>query len=108
MKYLIQAPQQISIHLRALRKAKGLSQAQLGKLLGISQTRVARIEKDPTSVSVDQLLKVLGALGVQMALVRNAHTTGSNQIKLVPQSKTAYAPTKHLSTANQPNDQDDW
>lgn len=68
MGHLVQIPSQLSSHLRALRKARGLSQAALGSRLGLSQTRVARIEGDPLSVSVDQLLRVLAALGVQVSL----------------------------------------
>ncbi len=68
MRYAIQIPSQLSSHLRALRKTQGLSQAELGVRLGLSQTRIARIEGDPLSISVAQLLQVLSALGVQMAL----------------------------------------
>jgi HTH-type transcriptional regulator/antitoxin HipB len=66
--YPIQSPGQLSSHLRALRKVRGLSQAQLGALLGVGQTRVARIERDPAAVSVAQILDVLHALAVQMVL----------------------------------------
>lgn len=68
MSYPILVPSQLSSHLRALRKAKGLSQAELGRRLGLSQARVARIEGDPLSVSVEQLLRVCAALGVRVAL----------------------------------------
>jgi HTH-type transcriptional regulator / antitoxin HipB len=68
MDYPILSPVQLSAHLRALRKARGLSQAQLGAVLGVGQTRITRIEHDPTAISVDQLLGLLGALGVQMVL----------------------------------------
>jgi HTH-type transcriptional regulator/antitoxin HipB len=66
--YPIQSPGQLSAHLRALRKVRGLNQAQLGALLGVGQTRVARIERDPTAVSLAQILDVLNALAVQMVL----------------------------------------
>ena len=66
MGYALQIPSQLSSHLRALRKAKGLSQAELGKRLGLSQARVARIEGDPLSISVEQLLSVLTALGMRV------------------------------------------
>jgi len=66
--YPIQSPGQLASHLRALRKVRGLSQEQLGALLGVGQTRVARIERDPTAVSVAQFLGVLNALAVQMVL----------------------------------------
>ena len=68
MAYAIQTPSQLSTHLRALRRTKGLSQADLGVKLGLSQARVARIEGDPLSISVEQLLRVFSALGVRMGL----------------------------------------
>lgn len=68
MEYLIQTPGQLSSQLRALRKARGLSQMQLGAMLGVGQTRIARIEHDPTAISVEQFLSILSALGVQMLL----------------------------------------
>ena len=71
MDYPIQSPGQLSAHLRSLRKASGLSQVQLGAMLGVGQTRIARIERDPTAVSVEQFLDLLGALGVQMVLRSN-------------------------------------
>lgn len=68
MDHPIQSPGQLSSHLRALRKARGLSQAQLGAVLGVGQTRVTRIEQDPAAISVEQFLDILNALGVQMVL----------------------------------------
>jgi len=68
MDYVIQTPLQLSSHLRALRKARGLSQVSLGLALGVGQTRVARIEGSPTAISVEQLMEVLSALGVQLVL----------------------------------------
>jgi HTH-type transcriptional regulator/antitoxin HipB len=75
MRFTIQTPQQLAAHLRALRKVKGLSQAELGGLLGVGQSRIAKIERDPTAVSVDQLLKVLSILGVRMVLEPRADLT---------------------------------
>jgi len=69
MNFLIQTPTQLAAHLRSLRTAKGLSQMQLGIKLGLSQARIARIEKDPLNVSVAQILKVLSALDASMAVV---------------------------------------
>ncbi|MBX3604348.1 MAG: helix-turn-helix domain-containing protein [Piscinibacter sp.] len=68
MDYPIQTPHQLSIHLRSLRRARGLSQAAVGEALGVGQTRVARIEGNPTAISVEQLIEILGALGVQLVL----------------------------------------
>jgi HTH-type transcriptional regulator/antitoxin HipB len=70
--YAIRVPSQLSSHLRALRKAKGWSQAELGARLGLSQARVARIEGAPLSISVEQLMRVLAALGVSVGLEPSA------------------------------------
>jgi HTH-type transcriptional regulator/antitoxin HipB len=79
MEYLLQYPGQLASHLRSLRRARNLTQAQLGNLVGIDQTRIAKIEKDPRRISVAQLLKILGALGIQVALQSRAEkpTTAS-------------------------------
>ena len=68
MAYAVQVPSQLSSHLRALRKVKGLTQAELATRLGVDQTRIAKIERDPLAVSVKQFLQILSALGVQLAL----------------------------------------
>ncbi|AEG69204.1 MULTISPECIES: helix-turn-helix domain-containing protein [Ralstonia solanacearum species complex] len=67
---LASAPQ-LSAHLKSLRKARGLTQAQLGALLNLSQNRIADIEKDPGAVGFEQLLRLLHALGAHL-LVRTA------------------------------------
>lgn len=77
MLYPVQTPQQLATHLRALRVAKGLSQAKLGERLQLSQARVARIENSPLNVSVKQLLQLLAALDAGMAL-ETAATDKSN------------------------------
>ena len=68
MDYPIRFPDQIRHQLRALRKTKGLTQAQLGKLLGVGQVRIAEIEKNPAAVSVAQLFKLLAALDAHVVL----------------------------------------
>ena len=64
----LQTAAQLSNHLRSFRKARGLTQAALGELTGLDQTRIAKIERDPSRVSVGQLLKVLAALQVRVLL----------------------------------------
>lgn len=64
----IQTPGQLAAHLRSLRKARGLTQKQLGELIGIDQPRVAKIERDPRLISVGQLLKVLSVLRARVSL----------------------------------------
>jgi HTH-type transcriptional regulator / antitoxin HipB len=64
----LQTPSQLTDHLRSFRKARGLTQAQLGRLLGLDQTRIARIEQRPGRVSVGLLMNLLTALGVRVLL----------------------------------------
>src|SRR5688572_24239659 len=64
----VRFPNQLRQHLRALRKRHGLTQAQLGALLGVSQARIAEIEGNPGLVSFEQLMKLLSVLGVSLTL----------------------------------------
>lgn len=68
MDFPIHLTSQLREHLRALRKARGLTQAALGRQLGVGQARIAEIESNPGAVSVDQLLKVVSALRASMVL----------------------------------------
>lgn len=63
MSFALRIPDQLKQHLRALRKSRGLTQGQLGALVGVRQARIAEIEANPGAVSFDQLTKVLAALG---------------------------------------------
>jgi transcriptional regulator with XRE-family HTH domain len=66
--FLVLTVDQLSDHLRAFRRARGLTQAQLGALIGVKQARMADIENDPGSVSVAQLHQILTAAGAQFIL----------------------------------------
>lgn len=68
MTYPLRIPDQLKPHLRALRKSRGLTQAQLGALVGVKQARIAEIEANPGAVGMDQLTKVLAALGGTLQL----------------------------------------
>ena len=54
----------LSKKVKEQRTKKKLSQIELAKLIGSSQSRVAKMEAGDPSVSVDLLLKVLLSLGV--------------------------------------------
>lgn len=64
MDYLISISDQLAPQLRSLRKARRLSQADLACKLGVSQSRIAAIERQPAAVSAGQLLDILKALNV--------------------------------------------
>ena len=66
--FSLQTSAQLSVHLKSLRKARGLTQSALGERIGVKQVRIADIEKDPGAVSLDQLLQVLHALDARLLL----------------------------------------
>lgn len=68
MDYLISLPSQLAPQLRSLRKAHQLSQAALALKLGVSQSRIAAIERNPAAVSAGQLLELLRVLDVSLIL----------------------------------------
>ena len=94
MDYPIRLADQLRAHLRSLRKQRGLTQAQLGQRLGIGQVRVAEIEAKPGLVSVDQLIKLLSALGTALVL---RDLDGS------PVSPAAVAAPEQTSTGTPPS-----
>jgi len=68
MDYLIAIPDQLAPQLRSLRKVRQLSQGDLARKLGVSQSRIAAIERNPATVSAGQLLELLKALHVDLVL----------------------------------------
>ena len=104
MDYPIQSPGQLSAHLRSLRKSRGLNQVQLGAALGVGQARIARIERDPTAVSVEQFMAVLGALGVQVVL----RTTGPGGTVAPPTDEPSTASAKSARSKRHPPVGEPW
>jgi len=97
MEFNLLLADQLSAHLKSLRKLRGLSQAQLGQRLGVGQARVAAIEADPGAVSVAQLLRVFQVLGVDLvARVKPGSGTAPSKpapVAIAPQPAAARAPS---------------
>jgi|GEM_PF-320055 Predicted transcriptional regulators len=68
MNYRVDTPDQLKAVIRALRKTRGLNQTELGTLLGVSQRRVATIEKAPGVTSFDQIARLVSALGGRLSV----------------------------------------
>lgn len=68
MKLTIASAAQLATHFKSLRKAQGWSQTDLGHKLGIGQARVAQIEGEPGSISVDKLLQILHLLDAKLTI----------------------------------------
>lgn len=57
----------VGVRLQAIRKLKGLSQRELAKRAGVTNSTISMIEKNSVSPSISSLKKVLG--GIPMSLV---------------------------------------
>lgn len=68
MNYPVATSPQLRAVLRGLRKSRGLSQAQVGQLLGVNQKRAARIESAPGVTSFDQIARLAAALGGRVVI----------------------------------------
>jgi len=66
--------------LRAARKRRGLTQAEVGARLGLSQNRVSHLEGHPDELSVKQLLIWCAVVGLELsAAERQANTLQAGQ-----------------------------
>jgi DNA-binding transcriptional regulator YiaG len=61
----------LSQGLKAIRKRKRISQARLARMIGSSQSRVAKMEAASPSVSIDLMIKSMIALGASKKEVAN-------------------------------------
>ncbi|MBO0990050.1 helix-turn-helix transcriptional regulator [Delftia sp. SD018] len=84
MDHLLQLPDQLALHLKSLRKAAGVSQSQLAQRLGVSQSRVAAIERDPAAISVRQLMEILQLLDADLLMRPRADAVASPASASVP------------------------
>jgi HTH-type transcriptional regulator/antitoxin HipB len=96
----VRFPDQLRQHLRALRKRHGLTQAQLGALIGVSQARIAEIEAHPGLVNFEQLMKLLSVLGVALTLQEATTAPAAASVPAAKASRPKTAnPTKPQPTA---------
>ncbi|MEI6862753.1 MAG: helix-turn-helix domain-containing protein [Verrucomicrobiota bacterium] len=68
MNYPVNTSLQLRAVLKNLRKSRGLTQAQLGAKLGLSQKRVAGIEKNPQVTNFDQVSRIVNLLGARLVI----------------------------------------
>jgi len=95
----VRFPSQLRQHLRALRKRHGLTQAQLGALIGVSQARIAEIEANPGLVNFEQLMKVLSVLGASLTLQEG---TAAPAAASVPAAEASRPKAKIATKATKP------
>lgn len=70
MKHRIVSPLQLGQLLKSARKSLKLNQRELGSRVGLSQARISKMEIDPNSITVEQLLTLMSELRLEF-LVRD-------------------------------------
>lgn len=73
--YTILTPTQLAPLLRALRKQRGLTQADLARQLGITRQAVTTLERRPETATFERLMKVWALLGLEVSLRARAVPT---------------------------------
>lgn len=68
MEQKLSTAQQLGHLLTASRKAQAMTQAQAAARLGISQARLSELENSPGRLSVERLLVLVNALGLELVL----------------------------------------
>lgn len=102
MDYPLQLTSQLQQLLKSLRKSRQLTQAQLARRLGVVQSRVADIERDPGTVSVEQLMNVLAMLGAQLVVRETTSLTPVRPSADSPDGPALEQPARPDSVVSQP------
>ena len=72
---VIQAPAQLGMLLRSLRRQQGMSQQELAlKAGGTSQNRLSQLELQPGRLTVERLLLILSALDLELVVRPRANS----------------------------------
>lgn len=71
MDQLVKSPKQVGQILRARRRARKLSQQAVAAKLGLSQGRLSVLEADAASLTLERLITLASALGLEL-VVRDA------------------------------------
>ena len=102
MDYPVQLSSQLQQLLKSLRKSRQMTQAGLARRLGVVQSRVADIERDPGAVSVEQLLQVLAMLGAQMVVRETATETSATKPTIDLEAHAQAKATATLTAGSKP------
>ena len=73
---VIQTCEQLGATLRTERARRGLSQTTVARLVGSSQSRIAKMEAGDPSVSLDLLLRTLVSIGTKPIAITRAIAAG--------------------------------
>ncbi|WP_049537669.1 transcriptional regulator [Vibrio harveyi] len=69
---LITSPKQLGIYLRDVRRNQRRNQAKVGDIVGLKQTKVSKLERDPASSSIESLMCLLSSLDLELHIQEKA------------------------------------
>lgn len=72
-------PEQASQVLIARRKTLGLSQADMARQLGISQSRYSEIEAAPERITLERLIAMSSVLGLEFAIREKSSSSQTSE-----------------------------
>lgn len=87
MIYQIQTLETLKLFIRAFRKQKGVTQADMAQKLGISQQAYARFEGNPQLATLERLFLVLRILDVNISMEQIIKSAKQVTATLEPASK---------------------
>ena len=73
----------ISTNIKKYRKANGMTQKDLAKIVGVSIAAVSNWETGSNSIDIDSLFKVCDALGVSISAMANPDLQDTDQLTLL-------------------------
>lgn len=86
MDHTLKTADQLTTHLKSMRRLRGLTQTEAGARAALSQRRLSKLELEPSRMTVAQLLALAGALDFDVILR--------------PRQRGAESPSKLASTAD--------
>ncbi|MCX8905843.1 helix-turn-helix domain-containing protein [Vibrio parahaemolyticus] len=69
---LITSPKQLGIYLRDVRRNQRRNQTKVGDIVGLKQTTVSKLERDPASSSIESLMRLLSSLDLELHIQNKA------------------------------------
>jgi len=97
MKHLLLSSLQLGQLLKSARKRMHLNQHELGARVGLSQARISQMEREPHTIAVDQLLKLMSVLKLGLVVQDQL----SADLTVTPKSD-------EVGTAGQPSKEVEW
>ena len=65
---LVNSPLSLGRTVRDVRRARGLTQGEAANLAGLAQPTVSKVERGASTASLDTILRLLGALQLELVL----------------------------------------